>query len=274
MNPQIIEIALKPSEFSFALSLISARSIVGVEPSRLFPTEQAARDKMQDEGFRTLQENGWMVQDEQKKHTINPILMLMVTAVADPQIVISTVRYLYHQPHNHVNGMTADIVQPEKQIATHYIVDDITIEQIYGADERYHLVSLPIWGNAIERIVNANKLADSAPQDVQKISVPSDSIANYITTHGLQIDSFAESMMDLSTEQSLAIKNLLQTGVLCSEITISRIRDGKVLSSGSISILDTAEHSWMIHDAGGTTIFEYAEANKLEKVLTEIIKHQ
>ena len=312
MNPQIIEIALEPAELSYALNLLQATSLYGAERATLFPTDPTIKREILSEGMAALKEHAWLMEADssatmpsishEQPHNIDPTLMLMVAAAADPQLVVSTTRYVTNSRGGSGasnagldNDPSLDpFAKRGRQSVTHYVAGDanldsdrfvwqsqdpIIVEQVRRADGRYHLVSLPMVELISQRIAQGWESAESTQGDLdecESFTLPAE-LGELRAIERSQLDSAVEQLEKLLQAWGLApglrtkFIELLTSGELVGEIQVSRVVGQHTLAASAITLIRCAGVLWMVSDLDNGTRFQPIKQKALEEQLQALI---
>ena len=266
MSPQLIEVTLEPAELAYCLHSLGATSLMGADPAVLFPAEGAHRDALLEQGFQSLKAHGWLVADEKGGYNTDPTLALMMAVVAAPQVVLITSRYLAAS-----TGQNRNQRPREMQIATHYMADQLTIEQIYGADNHYHFVSLPERSMAVARTVDA-----LAPTPYAKspgtLLIP-DSFAWLGQLKDGDAVDLAQRIktLPLSPADQQLILSILSEGTLRAEMMVTRMTQASDQPSHPMTLVDALGVTWMINDIVEGTQIQPVNRQMLKANLSQTI---
>ena len=129
---------LEPSEFLYLLSTLAATSILGFDNERVFPVDGEERQSRLGEGFRKLQEHGWLrPADQPGQLNLDDALILMVAVVANPEAVILTSR------NTSATG---------RELLSHYLAVQTIVEMSVTAEEKIRLGVVPDLASTVNRI--------------------------------------------------------------------------------------------------------------------------
>jgi hypothetical protein len=131
-------VVLEPSEFLYLLRTFNARAVVGIDGSRLFPTDPTSEETMLADGFQKLQEHGYLRPAERAgRFHMDEGVTLLVAVVADPEYVILTAR---------------NTSETGRVMANHYLAGRIIVELAAEPDGRYRLANVPDLPTTVARI--------------------------------------------------------------------------------------------------------------------------
>ncbi|NJN95288.1 MAG: hypothetical protein HC875_14860 [Anaerolineales bacterium] len=128
---------LEPPELSYLLQTMSARSVIGVDNSQLFPKDEAENEALLKQGLEQLVAHGWLINDESGKVRFNEALVYLIAVMADPKIAIMT---------------TLQEVEGFYQLITHYLAGPVIVEQMRTTTNQYQLVAVPDIDTTVKRI--------------------------------------------------------------------------------------------------------------------------
>ena len=85
------EVTLLTAELAYLFTLIDAKTALGVDTARLFPTDAAQQKAVYEAGYEALKRHEWITTNKKSgKDDLNLDLMVFVDAVANPKYVIVT----------------------------------------------------------------------------------------------------------------------------------------------------------------------------------------
>ncbi|GJM42726.1 MAG: hypothetical protein DHS20C20_30080 [Ardenticatenaceae bacterium] len=237
-------ILLDPAEFSYLLQTMHANSVIGVDNATLFPTIEAENDALLKRGRNLLEKNGWLKPaSEANKLTLDPSLSYLVAIIADPETVILTLRQEQ---------------EATQQLMTHYVANQLIVEQARTAAGDYQLGFVSDSATAASRILSSLELTNSpAGWDKEKIFLADDvfkKVKNLAAAGELETAVGKLEKEGVAPPLALAFATSLQQpttqGVV---ITLQRENEQFVMKQNLIAI-QSQSAGWLIqkgHETGG-----------------------
>jgi hypothetical protein len=141
-------VQLSTSEMAYLLALIDATSIVGLKDPALFPQTETERDTTYGQGWKDLEASGWLKtsKDYPDEYELNPILLEMVSIVANPDFVVATA-------HSKKKG---------QQLVLHYLVGEGIVELSAPEETKYLMGVLPDRDAFLDRVSKMLELDSSS----------------------------------------------------------------------------------------------------------------
>ncbi len=130
-------VVLEPAEFLYLLRTFKAQAVVGLDNAALFPADPAAEQARLAEGFAKLKAHGWLRETQPGRFDLDPAVALLAAVVADPEVVILTVRN------------TSDT---GRELVSHYLASSVIVELAAQPEVSYRLASVPDLPTTIGRI--------------------------------------------------------------------------------------------------------------------------
>lgn len=159
-----LQATLSTAEYVYILNLLSARTVIGTEQERLFPSDPNKRQALIAIGMSELKANQWLSRADgegsPETQTLNNQLVLMVSITAAPELSLLVKRTTLHG----------------HQYITYFIYKDIVIELIRTEDERYILTSAYLASNEFDRLTSLVDYGGSLQENGRenRVTVPSD----------------------------------------------------------------------------------------------------
>lgn len=119
-------VELSMPELAYLLSLVSARRLPGVDDPRLFPEAPAAQKNTYAKGREQLEAHGWItpVPDHTGEYEINSLLFEMAAALANPQVVVLTLK---------------EDTKGRRQVVLHYLSGEQIVELFSTSKSSYRM---------------------------------------------------------------------------------------------------------------------------------------
>jgi hypothetical protein len=148
---------LQPSEFSYLLHSLGATQVIGANNTQLFPQEAAVINALMQQGLAELKAHGWLIPDGAafKTHTG---LVLLTAVIADPELVLV---------------LTLAEAGGGKQTITYSMAQNLIVEHIFTAEQKYLLTQLDRVELLVERVGDALGLTDKSPAQSKKVFLDS-----------------------------------------------------------------------------------------------------
>lgn len=204
MTDTMLQTVLVEDELLYLLETLSAKAVWGLDTERLFPTIDLVHEQRLARGLALLKEHGWLMPAAHDTWDMNVPLIQMITAVVDPEIVLTTT---YFSPSN------------TKAVIVYYLAQPLLVELAQLENTAYRLTSLPSLSFLVERLGQSLALPDAAMAvSVQPILVDSVSVAH-----------------------NTMLRQFLANAHLLAEIEVSRINGNVLLKQIALTLFKTKE---------------------------------
>lgn len=237
MTEIMLQTVLAEDELLYLLETLSAKAVWALDTNRLFPTVDHVHEQRLAHGLALLKEHGWLRPADHHTWNMNVPLMQMMTAVVDPEIVLTTT---YFSSSN------------TKAVIAYYVAQPLIVELAQLENASYRLISLPSLSFMIERIAQSLALPFTAPA---------------ASVHPSFVDR-------ASVAYNTTLRQFLTKEQLLAEIEVSRISDNELLKQLALTFFKTKEGIRLAHyvDEDKQTIYfeEVTMASFHEKVSTLI----
>lgn len=231
----MIQIQLAQSELAYLLHLLNASAVIGVDNLRLFPSDTSERKALLDAGFVALQENGW-VRAVDNQYSTNPTVVLLVAAIAVPEIAI-VVRH--------------SVEDGGEQAVSYYLAQDMVVEQYLSAEKKYRITQLDNQEAIVERLQIALGIPDTEPDSTLSFVVEPNALSNAIAqARSGEVDALAALLSASHSADDDPISVARQIGNLqpTANIELAALAGERVVSLAHIVLLRYRENIWAISD--------------------------
>lgn len=256
-------VILEPSEFYYLLRTVEATGVVGIDNSRLFPSDPAMAEARAGEGFHRLQEHGWLRPgDKPRRYHLDDTLVLMVAVVADPELVVLAARQT-----------GAD----QTLLATEYMGGKTIVELSVTPEGNYHLAVVPDQAAMLRRVVQLLALPAEVPIRAQvSLDEPALTAIQQLAEGGRTGEAAAQLRgHGLSQEASGALAAALASPSKAGLVAVLRQGGGKVLAGRKAAIHRNGSQAWVAERVDATSSQMTVEAVSpadLENVLDRILQ--
>lgn len=252
---------LKPSEFAYLLALLNASTLVGLEDPLLFPTKSSDRDATYSEGQKELEANGWMkpVVDYPDEYELNPILLEMVSVVANPEFVVVT------------SNSTGD---SDLRQVLHYLADDSIVEVSASTDGTYQVGTIPDQEILLTRIAEMLELTTAHMEIKFTLDETVFEELQSLTQKGKP--EKAETLLDSPDLNKKTSRSLLAALASQSngQIVVVSSHSGQVTSGRRASVFGEGDSAWLAkrreHDSSELSIAN-CDSTSIGTLITEWI---
>lgn len=204
MTETMLQTVLVEDELLYLLETLSAKAVWGLDTERLFPTIDLLHEQRLARGLALLKEHGWLMPAAHNTWDLNVPLMQMITAVVDPEIVLTTTYFS---------------LSNTKAIIAYYLAQPLIVELAQLENATYRLASMPSLSFLVERMGQSLALPVAATTaSVQSIFVDSASVAHHTI-----------------------LRQFLTKDHLLAEIEVSRINGTTLLKQIALTLFKTKE---------------------------------
>jgi len=246
-------ITLTTAELAYLLGIVQAETLIGGNDQALFPHDQAAREAQWARGRERLEADGWLVWDAAAgHHRLSEALMVIIAAIADPEVVLLSQWRSAGQQHHGVS---------------HYLSLDLVVEMATQADV-YEFFVLASMTTLLERLANAIELPDTKDAGItfelsrgeveQAKQTPT---PEWLEAHGLSPQA-----------ARLFARTLRQPG-RSGTITVLRTHLGKAVTMRLVGILASTDSlGWLATPVDDLRVrYMLADSSDLEAQLSTLI---
>jgi len=226
-------ITLSRAEYLVILDILHADKIYGLEGHTLFPADRETHLELIHQGIRQLESRG-LVEINRGRHIIERRLLEIVSIVAHPQVVITTLR---------------DQAGIGTQLYLHYQAGDGVVEQVLPTENQVMLGQLPDIPSALDHMVRL-------------LDLPTGS-ADFRDGHAIDRNRLYEAQARVEGGDHVgAITRLASIGwpaafaegylaavagrTLTSQVNIMAIVDGKPGESSSLTLVRDEDDAWLL----------------------------
>jgi hypothetical protein len=218
-------IRLTTAELAYLLGTLHAETLIGGDDRALFPSDPAAREGQWGRGRKQLEADGWLIWDAAAgHHRLNEPLMVIVAALADPEVVLLTSWEGAGQRHG----------------VAHYLSLDLVVEMAIE-DGVYQLVALAGVPTMLERLAHVVRFPEGdQPEVVFTLSREEAEQARH-NPEARWLES-----RGLSPETAELFAAALRRPERYGTVTVLRSHEGKVLQMRLVGFLVSANNlGWL-----------------------------
>jgi hypothetical protein len=229
-------ISLEPSELSYLLQTVNARSVIGIDNAELFPEDSRENEALLKEGSEQLQSHGWLSADAASgKMHFDDQLCYMIAIMADPEYAIMTVRQEAMGPF---------------QLVAHYLVGQLIVEQSRSADGKFRLAFVSRLSTAVERIQSIVQLTRAGDTEARtQIYVDRQAYARVkdLVRTG-KIESAIAELTALGIERAPAssLVDAMQMPSYRTAVAVFQRRQGQATTTCNLSVLQGQQADWLM----------------------------
>lgn len=258
-------VVLEKAEFAYLLAVLHADAIVGVDDPTLFPVEKEARDATLAEGFRLLQEHGWLTPiGDTGQRNLDDLLLLMAAVIADPVYVSFTVR-------NAGKG--------NQQLLLHYVAEPEIVELSTTPEQKYRLGTVPDRKAMVQRIGEMLGLPEATGASRFQFSIDEPAfleIQGYVAAGQREQAAAMLRERGVNGKYGEALLSALSANDAGGMVIVARPSGGQIAAGRKIMVFSQADMAWLARreDAETTSLsVETIQADTLPTVVNGFMQY-
>ncbi len=226
-------INLSRAEYLVILDILNAERVFGLESQALIPTDRETHRELIQQGIRRLESRG-LVEIRNGRHIIERRLLEILSIVARPQLVITTLR---------------DQATSGTQMYLHYQAGRAVVEQVLPDESHFTLGQLPDMTSALDRIVRMLDLPVERCDFPRRQAIDRERL--YDTQARVEGGDRGSAMANLVSSgwpAAFAESYLATLGgrTLTGEVNIMAVVDGKPGGSSSLTLVRDEDDAWLL----------------------------
>ena len=227
---------LEPAELAYLLQTIRAKSVVGVDNTELFPTDETKNEALLKLGRERLIFHGWLTPvTGSSKINFEPSICYLIAIMADPDMAVVTLR-------QEQRGIY--------QLITHYLAGRVIVEQQRTSDGLYQLGFVSNLATAVARIQSAIQLSETgANQAAPEIFLNRQAFTRIknLANEG-QTETAVAELQKEGIEASLAISLVatIQLPTYQGMIVVMQRENGQIVAKRNMAVMQSQQASWLI----------------------------